>query len=203
MPKFVLYYFDLAGRAEISRLLFHHAGVEFEDHRFKKDEWAEMKKNQKLFPFGQCPSLEVDGEVIAQSATIARYLANEFGLNGKTNMEKAKNDMIFDGLRDVGQKLINAMKQKDEETKEAMKKDFWENQVQVDFKLFEERFAPQNGFFTGDSVALADIAFFGLLSFWEEMFHQKPYENFPKLKALHDRVAALPNIKKYLDSRKK
>ena len=32
-------------------------------------------------------------------------------------MEKAKNDMIFDGLRDVGQKLINALKQKDEETK--------------------------------------------------------------------------------------
>ena len=34
-----------------------------------------------------------------------------------------------------------------------MKKDFWENQVQEDFKLFEERFAPKDGFFTGDTVS--------------------------------------------------
>ena len=30
-------------------------------------------------PFGQLPILEVDGEKIAQSLTIARFLASEFG----------------------------------------------------------------------------------------------------------------------------
>ena len=33
----------------------------------------------RLFPFGQMPTLEVDGTVIAQTMAIARYLADEFG----------------------------------------------------------------------------------------------------------------------------
>ncbi len=52
-------------------------------------------------PLGQVPALEFDGVVISQSLTIARFLAKEFGLAGKTNLEQAQADMINDAGNDL------------------------------------------------------------------------------------------------------
>ena len=49
MPHYKLYYFDIRGRAEITRLLFKQAGVEFEDKRLTKEEWVAMKSNPGEF----------------------------------------------------------------------------------------------------------------------------------------------------------
>ena len=40
-------------------------------------------------PFGQVPVLEVDGKMLCQSHTIARYLARQFGIAGETEWEKS------------------------------------------------------------------------------------------------------------------
>ena len=45
--------------------------------------------------------MEVDGEVIAQSTSIARFLAKEFGLAGKDHLEQAQADMIVDTCNDI------------------------------------------------------------------------------------------------------
>jgi glutathione S-transferase len=47
----------------------------------------------KATPCGQIPVLNYNGVEISQSMAIARFLANEFGLAGKTNLEKARADM--------------------------------------------------------------------------------------------------------------
>ena len=52
-------------------------------------------------PLGVMPVLEYDGEVLSQSKTIARFLAKEFGVAGKTNIEQAKADMIVDCVTDI------------------------------------------------------------------------------------------------------
>ena len=52
-------------------------------------------------PFGQVPILEVDGKVLAQSHTIARYLARQHGLAGKDNWEQALSDMYVDCIYDI------------------------------------------------------------------------------------------------------
>ena len=44
-------------------------------------------------PCGQIPVLNYNGVEISQSMAITRFLANEFGLAGKTNLEKARADM--------------------------------------------------------------------------------------------------------------
>ena len=54
MPSYKLYYFNLRGRAELARLIFAYAGVEYEDVRFDRNtEWPTIYKNK--MPFGQCP----------------------------------------------------------------------------------------------------------------------------------------------------
>ena len=47
------------------------------------------------------PVLEVDGKVLAQSFTIARFLAKEHGLAGKDSFEQAEADMYVDCIGDI------------------------------------------------------------------------------------------------------
>ena len=68
MTKYKLSYFDIYGRAEISRLMFAAAKVEYEDHRFTIEDWPSIKsslftfdyqnflvgKNMNLKDFGIC-----------------------------------------------------------------------------------------------------------------------------------------------------
>ena len=44
--KIRLIYFKLKGRAEVSRLILAHAGVDFEDVRIEREEWPELKKSE-------------------------------------------------------------------------------------------------------------------------------------------------------------
>ena len=52
MVKYKLYYFDARGRAELSRMLFALANVDYEDIRVDSDEWVNLKQEM---PFGQLP----------------------------------------------------------------------------------------------------------------------------------------------------
>ena len=50
MVKYTLVYFDAPGRAEVSRILFALADVEYEDRRVTGEEWAKLKPGQYLIP---------------------------------------------------------------------------------------------------------------------------------------------------------
>ena len=52
-------------------------------------------------PLGTLPVLEYDGMKLSQSVTVCRFLAEEFGIAGKTNREKAMANMIVDTIVDV------------------------------------------------------------------------------------------------------
>ena len=52
-------------------------------------------------PMGCMPVLEIDGHRIDQSIAICRFLANEVGLAGKTNMENFVIDSIVNNISDL------------------------------------------------------------------------------------------------------
>ncbi|KAI8521855.1 hypothetical protein Bbelb_016090 [Branchiostoma belcheri] len=116
MPAYKLTYFNGRGTAEIVRLVFAAAGIEYEDVRIEKPEeqWPELKPKT---PMGQVPILEVDGTMLCQSNSIARYVAKVAGLAGKTPLDQARVDMIMDGMDDVGKKGNATHWEKDEEKK--------------------------------------------------------------------------------------
>ena len=42
-PKYKLIYFPVTARAEMTRLMFAAAGVEYEDYRIKWEDWPTLK----------------------------------------------------------------------------------------------------------------------------------------------------------------
>jgi glutathione S-transferase len=100
MPTYKLTYFAARGRAELVRVLFHYTGTPFEDVQLKREAWMEFKESGKT-PFGLLPILEVDGTVLSSSEAIVCYIAEVFGLDGDTPLERARCRMVLDSLNDI------------------------------------------------------------------------------------------------------
>ena len=48
MVHYKLNYFNLRGRAEVARMMFAEAQVEFEDHRIEQEDWPKEKSSMIL-----------------------------------------------------------------------------------------------------------------------------------------------------------
>ena len=59
-------------------------------------------------PWNQLPCLEYDGKKIVQSISMARFVAREYGLAGKNNLEGAQADMLVDCMSDIGNSEYNS-----------------------------------------------------------------------------------------------
>ncbi|CAK8690521.1 hematopoietic prostaglandin D synthase-like [Clavelina lepadiformis] len=195
MPKYKLYYFPLKGRGEIIRLLFAYANVEYEDVRIPFDEWP-TKKND--FPFKQLPVLDVDGKRYSQSHAIERFLAREFSLVGKNSSTLAKADEFGEAMQDVMMKL--PWTEKDEETKERLMKQALTETIPPALEIIENNFT--NGDYYAGELTFTDIGFAScadhLLSLDSSVL-----DGTPKLKALFERIWAIPSIASWVKKRPK
>ena len=66
-----------------------------------------MPSLKPSLPFGQLPVLEIDGVTIGQSMAIARFLANEYGIAGSSNLVKAQVDEVVDVINDVQNAMVS------------------------------------------------------------------------------------------------
>eukprot|EP00090_Calanus_glacialis_P044102 TRINITY_DN783_c0_g1_i1.p1 TRINITY_DN783_c0_g1~~TRINITY_DN783_c0_g1_i1.p1 ORF type:complete len:150 (-),score=40.08 TRINITY_DN783_c0_g1_i1:221-670(-) len=111
MSDIKLTYFPAKGRAEISRLILSYSGVKFTDERLSGEQFGAIKSS---LPWGQIPVLNYKGQVMCQSLSIARFLAAEFGLAGKNNLESAQADEIVDAVSDLQNAMVKVAFGKDE-----------------------------------------------------------------------------------------
>lgn len=103
MPQLKLTYFDFhGGRAEPTRLAFHLGGIPFEDHRFAREEFVEVRKTA---PFGQVPVLWVDGLAVTQSDAMTRYAGKLANLYPSDPYQALLCDEVIQALEDVGMKM--------------------------------------------------------------------------------------------------
>ena len=199
MPTYKLTYFDARGSAEVIRLIFAQAGVEYEDNRLTSEEWAEFKPQA---PYGVMPVLEVDGKKVAGSVPIARYLAKRFGMAGEDDMAALILDGAVDAVKDLVQKFGATFKEKDEK-KAALKKDLTENVIPRVLGGLEKLVAANNcveGWFYGPKVSYADFYFSHFVTY---LLAQAPdlLDKYPALKKLNESVTTLPNIAKWIKDR--
>ncbi|XP_070548577.1 S-crystallin 4-like isoform X2 [Ptychodera flava] len=204
MPQYRLMYFNIRARAETSRMIFAAAGVEYEDVRVAREQWPAEKASGK-YPFGQMPCLEIDGKfTLAQSRAIGRYLANEYGLAGKDNLEKAKVDMVIYVCEDIYVGVRNIFFEKDETKKAEMKADFVVKADSILAALEKLLIANNggNGYLVGDSLTWADLEFFVRMEY-APFYDAAILDRYPKLKALVERVSSIPGIASWLKKRPK
>ncbi|CAG0918809.1 unnamed protein product [Notodromas monacha] len=197
-PQYKLIYFDVAGRGEIIRLILHQAGVHFEDQRINKEKWAELKPT---VPFGQLPVLEVDGKLLAQSHTIARYLANAHGLAGKNSWESALCDQYVDAIIDLTMHYRTMRYGKSDAEKEEAKKTLLESALPVFCQRMTTKIdANPSGLLVSDEVTWADIYLAHGMDVLEAAVPDC-LEPYPRIKKIQEHVFGLPNLKAYLDKR--
>jgi len=213
--KYTLRYFDARGAAEVSRILFAVAGVEYDDHRYgftfgvpgdfstiSRPAYDADKANgvfdQNL---GRVPLLEVDGVGIGQSKAIERFLARRFGLFGTSDIETAQIDAIAEHVRDIKDAWRKTQALKDTEKQEATAKWFAEDLPGWFGKL--EKVVGANGVAVGTKTSLADIALWSLAadSFPDKDAAAAAIAPHPKLVLIRDHVAALPGLQGWLQKR--
>jgi len=103
MSQLKLTYFDIhGGRGEPARLAFFLGGIPFEDNRFPGTQFGEVRK---ATPFGQVPTLHVDGVLVTQSDAITRYAGKLAGLYPTDAYQALLCDEVLDAVEDANVKL--------------------------------------------------------------------------------------------------
>lgn len=117
MSQLKLSYFDFhGGRAEPARLAMAIGGIAFEDHRFAYAEFAEVRKST---PFGQVPTLQVDGVQVTQCDAILRYVGKLAGLYPLDAFQALLCDEVTYVVEDASVKLGPTFRMTGEALKEA------------------------------------------------------------------------------------
>lgn len=203
MSHYKLTYFNVRARAEILKLIFAAAGVEFEDNRLEGPQWPGLKPTT---PFGSMPLLEVDGVTLAQTKAIGRFLAHRFGLAGETDVERAIADSVVDYHDDIATAAQGFKNEKDEAKKAEGKKKFLDEQLPVFLERLEtilKKNPTGSGYFAGKNLTWADlglIILFGRLGINEGDNVLVKYE---KLRALHKRLLEHPKIATWIANNSK
>lgn len=176
--KYKLQYFAGRGVAEVIRMLFAVAKVDYEDARFsltfgtpgdfstiQRPEFDKAKAEGILDPsMGKVPLLFVDGGVpIPQSKAIERYLAKEFGLMGTSSIEGAQIDAVCEHIRDI-KDAYQGVRRTPADTKEAAMKKFFDESLPENCAKLEKSLPKKGGpFLFGEKISLADISVFNFL----------------------------------------
>jgi len=181
-----LTYFNGRGKGEIIRLTLTYLGVKFVDNRV-----SDITPLKAELPYGQVPVYK-DGDIyLAQSAAIARYISNKYDFAGKTNVEKAYVDEVYDSVVDLISLLFNTVKDKDTKIQTIAKF----------YGTYEKRLTDNKHIAGGNDYTVADIALFFILDFVNFFQFTDSIKAFPKLQQHLDYFNTHPKLVEYIKNR--
>lgn len=158
MPQLKLTYFDFhGGRGEPARLALHIGGIPFEDHRFAFPEFAELRK---ATPFGQVPTLHVDGTLVTQSDAILRYAGKLAGLYPTDPYQALLCDEVTYVVEDANVKLGPSFRMTGDEQK-AARLALVNGSMPVYLRWLEAQLLAHGGqYFADNRLTVADLKVF-------------------------------------------
>jgi glutathione S-transferase len=201
MSRLVLTYLPLRARAESIRMVLHYGNIQYEDRIIPFDQFKlRYKDDKKICPFGQLPSLMVEnGEVLAESGAIVRYLAKIANIYPSDPLEAAKADMMFDLSQDMNaiNPILNFY---------PVESDKWKELYETYFKSLPfhlgnmTEILGDKPFFCGEKPNHGDFALLNIL-INSVTVKSNCLDDFPKIKEYVNRVSSLPEIDNYLKTR--
>jgi glutathione S-transferase len=200
MAKLKLIYFDLhGGRGEPARLALSIGGIPFEDDRVAPSDWEGRKADT---PFGALPVLEVDGQTVAQSNAINRYVGKLANLYPSDPWQAALCDEVMEAVEDINSKIFATLFLP-EEQKKALRKSLVEGPIPFYLARLQQRLEALGGqYFAGDSLSVADLKVFVLMrhlksGVLDHVPTDLPDRVAPKLVEHYERVKNEPGVKAY------
>lgn len=200
MPQLKLNYFDFhGGRAEPVRLALHLGGVAFEDHRFTFPEFAAFRTTT---PFGQVPTLHVDGLQVTQSDAILRYAGKLAGLYPTDPLQALLCDEVAYVVEEASVRIGPTFRMSGEEQK-AARLALVNGSIPVYLTWLQAQLEAHGGeFFADNRLTVADLKVFvdvrGLNSGRLDHVPTDLVERVaPALNAHMQRVANTPGVQAY------
>ena len=200
MPLLKLNYFDFhGGRAEPVRLALHLGGVPFEDHRFTFPEFAAFRTTT---PFGQVPTLHVDGVQVTQSDALLRYAGKLAGLYPTDPLQALLCDEVTCVVEEASVRIGPTFRMSGEEQK-AARLALVNGSMPVYLAWLQAQLAAHGGeFFADNRLTVADLKVFvdvrGLNSGRLDHVPTDLVERVaPALNAHMQRVANTPGVQAY------
>jgi prostaglandin-H2 D-isomerase / glutathione transferase len=200
MEKPKLTYFDApVSRGEECRIALHVAGVDFDDHRIKRDEWPALKPKT---PFGGLPLLEIPGHpVLAQSNAILGLIGRRHGLLPKDDFEAARHEAILLYAEELRSKVATTLRMEND-AKKAAREAIAANDVPIWARNVENQVGA-GPFFGGSTLSVADIKLFMVVRWFKsgaiDHIEKTVFDAYPKLLRLFDAVENEPRVKSWLD----
>ncbi|MGZ3456762.1 MAG: glutathione S-transferase family protein [Polyangiales bacterium] len=198
MTKPKLSYFDApVSRGEECRLALHLAGVDFEDHRFKREEWPALKATT---PFGSVPVLEWPGQPpLAQSNAILVLVGRRHGLHPKDDFAAARHEAVMAHVEDLRQQIAPTMRIADEAEKKRVREQLVANYIPTWAAKVEQQIADDGPFFAGNAIHVVDLKLL-MITRWIrsgvlDHIPKTAFDSAPKLLRVHDAVDAHPKVK--------
>lgn len=200
MSPLKLTYFDMhGGRGEPARLALHIGGIPFEDYRFA---FADFPAVRKATPFGQVPTLHVQGVQITQSDAITRYAGKLANLYPTDAYQALLCDEVMDVLEDANAKVVATFGLKDEALKEA-RAALVAGPLTMYLGWLQGQLQAQGGqFFADKRLTIADLKVFVYVQSLNSGRLDHVPTNLvetvaPSLNAHHKRIAETPAIAQY------
>ncbi|XP_072051420.1 S-crystallin SL11-like [Amphiura filiformis] len=188
MPKYKLVYFNSKGRAEVTRLLFHLGGYDYEDFRIRDGQWNTKYKLE--MPCKQVPVLFIDGQLLTHYQS----------LYGQTNLQCARIDAVMDVCNDLRYSLGKWFSTEDPEEQESCVRVLKHEEAPTVCINLETLLGQNNGgdgYFVGDTICL----YFVIFNLSEPLYIDDILGKYPKLSALFDRVASNEKVSEWVKKR--
>ena len=195
-------------RAEVLRVSLFIGNIQFEDVRITKEEFTEVILTGKLrkaiiIPFHQLPVLEVNGQIIGQTGSLARYCGKLSNLYPKDDFLAAKVDQIIDAATDITNIVSPTVREKDEQKKIEDRRILANKLLPRWFKYLEDILNKENSqWFVSKKMTIADIAIWRLLGWLTsgmlEGIPKTIVDKYPKLKNVYHQVHAHPKVKEWM-----
>ncbi|KAF2904004.1 hypothetical protein ILUMI_02175 [Ignelater luminosus] len=197
-PAYKLTYFPVKALGEPLRFLMSYGGIEFEDYRFERENWPNLKPNM---PFGQVPVLEVNGKLAHQSVAMARYLAKQVKLVGKDDWEDLEIDAIVDTVNDLRHKIALYHYEQDAAIKESRKEPLFKETLPYYLERLDTIAKNNNGHLAVGKLTWADLYFVALLDTMNCYAQMDLTGNYPNLQTVKNNVLSVPAIKAWIEKR--
>jgi glutathione S-transferase len=199
IPKnIVLTYFNIPARAEAIRIALRAANIPFTDKKIEFSQWPTVKPT--IQPWQQLPVFEADGVTIHQSWNILLYVGKFTNLVPAEVNEEFRMNEIFFACEDL-LSALNSIPAKTAEEKIAARSSLCAAGGKVHVQLQKiENFLGDREFVAGNIFTVGDCALFATLgNFISGFFDGIPatlLDDFPRLAAYHQRIAARPDVAK-------